>query len=467
VSDLNPKIFKAYDIRGIYPTDINEENVVPVTTAIYKFFAAKLSNSSFTIAIGRDMRVSSPVLFKAIVDTFVSCGANVVDLGLVSTPTFYFAVSHFNYDTGLQITASHNPGEYNGLKFVLNTPTGLLKIGKPTGMEDIKEMALTNPTVENTTPGTVTQNYDVVDLEVENALTLLGNPEIKPYKVVADPANAMAALYIEALYKKIPGELIKMNFELDGTFPAHQADPMQVETLVELQKRVVEEKADFGLAPDGDGDRLFFIDEKGQVVQASLITALVAAELLKKNPGAKVVTDLKFILTPKKVIEEHGGQHLISKTGHAFITELMTKEGALFAGEASAHYYYASTGNAESQLCTIVTVLKELTEKGEPLSKLVEEFRRSYESGEINFEVSNAGEIIDGLKEKYADGEYSDLDGVAVTYPTWRFVTRMSNTEPLLRFAIEADTKDEMESKRDELVSYIKSIAKMGEHQGH
>lgn len=467
MAEINPKIFKAYDIRGIYPTDINEENVIPITVAIHKFFSQKLSKPDFSIAVGRDMRLSSPALWKAVTDTFVACGAHVIDLGLVSTPTFYFAVTHFKYDTGLQITASHNPGDYNGLKFVLNTPQGLLKIGKPTGMEDIKALAMANPPVEQATPGSMTGNHDVVGLEVENALSLLGNPDIKPFKVVADPANAMAALYIEALFKKIPGELVKMNFELDGTFPAHQADPMQVETLVELQKRVIEEKADFGLAPDGDGDRLFFIDEKGQIVQASLITALVATELLKKNPGAKVVTDLKFILTPKKIVEENGGEYIMSKTGHAFITEKMTQTGALFAGEASAHYYYKATGNAESQVCTIVTVLKEMTEKGEPLSKLVEEFRRSYESGEINFEVENAAEIMQELQKKHTDGEFSDLDGVAITYPTWRFVTRMSNTEPLLRFAIEADTKEEMESKRDELVAFIKSIAKTSAPVGH
>lgn len=467
MAEINPKIFKAYDIRGIYPTDINEENVIPITKAIYKFFADKLANPSFTIAVGRDMRTSSPGLWKVVTETLVACGAHVVDLGLVSTPTFYFAVSHFNYQAGLQITASHNPKEYNGLKFVMNTPTGLLKIGKPTGMEDIKKMALENPTVDQTHPGTMTENTNVVDLEVENALSLLGNPEIKPFKVVADPANAMAALYIDALFKKIPGELIKMNFELDGTFPAHQADPLQPATLVDLQKRVVAEKADLGLAPDGDGDRLFFINEKGEVVQASLITALVATELLKKNPGAKIVTDLKFILTPEQIVKENGGEFVICKTGHAFITEKMTSTGALFAGEASAHYYYKATGNAESQVCTIVTVLKEMTEKAEPLSKLVEEFRRSYESGEINFEVENAAEIMDKLKEKYRDGEFSDLDGVAISYPSWRFVTRMSNTEPLLRFAVEAKTQEEMEQKRDQLVSFINSVAKTASSSSH
>lgn len=458
--DINPKIFKAYDLRGIYPTDLNEENIVPITRAIYAFFWKKLNKRNVTIAVGRDMRLSSPGLHDQLVKTLVALGAQVIDLGLVSTPTFYFAVYHYQYEAGIQITASHNPKDYNGLKFVLGSMQGLIKIGKPTGMEEIKEMAIQGVEIPEDKGGSVTEKTGIVDDEVTNALTLLENPQIKRFKIVADPANAMAILYLDALFKQVPADVTKMNFELDGTFPAHQADPLQPENLVDIQKKVLETHADLGLAPDGDGDRLFFIDEKGQVVPPSIIIGILSKELLKKNPGAKVVVDVKYNFGPRKVVEEYGGQLLVSKTGHAYITQLMSKTGALFAGEASSHFYYQATGNAESQVITIVSVLKILTEENRPLSQIAEEFRRSYESGEINFEVNNSQEIMQAIKEKYSNGEQSELDGIAVTYPTWRFVVRPSNTEPLLRLAVEAYDKTIMEEKRDELVNLITALKK-------
>jgi phosphomannomutase len=306
----------------------------------------------------------------------------------------------------------------------------------------------------------VTENTGVFEDEAENALTLLDHPHIKSFSVVADPGNAMAAVYIDTLFKKIPGELIRMNFELDGTFPVHQPDPMQPENLVDIKKRVIEEKADIGLAPDGDGDRLFIIDEKGNTVSPSLITSMIAKELFEKYPKEKVVVDQKYYLSPKRNVEKLGGELVLSKTGHAYITETLTNIGGLFAGEASAHYYYRSTGNAESQVITIAAILKIMTEENKPLSEIAEEFRQSFESGEINFEVSNAQEIMDVLTETYKDAELSTMDGIALTYPTWRFGVRSSNTEPLLRFNLEADTKELMEEKRDEVISVIKSVAK-------
>jgi len=457
--DIPEHIFKSYDIRGLYPQEINEENVVSITKAIYKLFQQKLDASKpLTVAIGQDMRTSSPAIAQAVIKTLVEAGANVIDLGLVSTPTFYFAVSKYSYDAGIVITASHNPKEYNGLKFVVNSGHGLIKIGKPTGMEDVKKMAVEGVTLETVNPGTVTKKENVVDDEVDNAIKILENPEIKKFKIVADTANAMGAVYIDKLFEKVPAELVRMNFTLDGTFPVHQADPMQPENLVDLQKKVLEEKADFGLAPDGDGDRLFIIDEKGNVVSPSLIIGILSKELLSKNPGAKVVVDLKYQLTARKIVEEYGGELLVSKTGHAFITDLMTRENALFAGEASAHYYYRFTGNAESQVITIMSVLKIMTEEGKPLSAIAEEFRRSYESGEINFEVNNSLEIMEKLHQKYSDGTFSDLDGVSFEYPDWRVNLRNSNTEPLLRLNVEAQTRELMEQKRDEIKAFVESV---------
>lgn len=458
--NIDPSIFKAYDIRGLYPEQINEENIGQIIKSIYVFFTQKLGKKTITVAVGKDMRTSTPSLSKIAIDTLIELGANVVDIGLVSTPTFYFAVSHNNYESGLQITASHNPKQYNGVKFVINSGHGLIKIGKPTGMEDVKNLALSDISFVPDKKGSVTEKTGSAEEEVQNALRIMGNPTINKYKVVADPANAMGILYLEAVFNTVPAELIKMNFELDGTFPVHQPDPLDAKNLVDLQKRVIEEKADLGLAPDGDGDRLFFIDEKGEIVPPTIITSIVARELLVKHPGERILFDIRYIFTPKKIVEENGGTWGITKVGHAFITEELNKGGGIFAGESSAHYFFKETGNAESQLPMIITVLAVMTRENKKLSEIVEELRRSYESGEFNFKVANAPEILSLLKEKYKDGEYSDLDGIAVTYPDWRFNVRTSNTEPLLRLNVESYIKETMEQKRDELMNIIKSAAK-------
>lgn len=454
-------IFKSYDIRGIYPNELNEESIKVIVSAIYKFFKKdKPDDTSLTLVVGTDMRTSSPSLTKAAIDTLVSLGAHVIDIGMVSTPTFYFAVSHYGYECGLQITASHNPPEWNGVKFVKKGPKGLIKIGKSTGMEEIKKMALSDDLAAPLPGGIVEKKENILDDEVESALKTFGNPQIKKYKVVADTANAMGAQYIGALFEKVPQDLVKMNWEFDGTFPAHQPDPLDPENLVDLQKRVVEEGADFGLAPDGDGDRLFFVDEKGQIVPPTSITAIVSKELLNKYPGETIYVDIRYILTPQKIIAELGGKLHITKVGHAFITESMNSTGGIFAGESSAHYFFRDTGNAESQLFIIIAVLKAMSEENKPLSEIVEESRRSFESGEFNFKVSNAAEILEGIKGKYSDGELELMDGVAITFPTWRLSVRTSNTEPLLRLNVESFSKEEMEQKRDELKSFIESLAK-------
>lgn len=456
---INPGIFKGYDIRGIYPTELNEENIIPIVKAIYTFLhRGKAENEPLTLVVGTDMRISSPSLTKVAVQTLVVLGAQVVDIGLVSTPTFYFAVYHYGYEAGIQITASHNPKEWNGIKIVKKGLNGLIKIGKPTGLEEIKEMALNGQPVNEIMGGSVIKKTGILEDEVENALKIVGNPQIGSFKIVADAANAMGAQYIQALSERVPMNLVKMNFELDGTFPVHQPDPFQPKTLVDLQKRVVEEKADLGLAPDGDGDRLFFIDEKGTIVPPTAITSLVATELLKSNPGGQILVDIRYLFTPQKIIAENGGRLKITKVGHAYITEAMNATGGIFAGESSAHYFFKETGNAESQMPVILMVLKVLTEKKKPFSEVAKEYKRSYESGEFNFETSNAEEILAKAKEKYKEGDLEDMDGVAITYPNWRFSMRTSNTEPLLRLNLEAYEKEIMEQKRDEIISFIKSL---------
>ena len=461
MEEIDPKIFKAYDIRGIYPEQLNEKSIVAIIQAIHQFFVDNIKKDKpLTVVLGCDMRLSGPQLFQAATKTLVDAGAQVIDIGQVSTPTFYFAVSHYKYDCGIQITASHNPKEYNGLKFVMSSPYGLIKIGKSTGMDKIKEMSIKGVNIIPSDTGSVTKKTGVLEDEVENALKLLDHPKINKFKIVADPANAMGAQYIEALFKKVPADLIKMNFDLDGSFPSHPPDPLDFKNLVDLQKRVVSEKADFGLAPDGDGDRLYFIDEKGQVIPATIITALVARELLKEKPGSTILFDIRYILGSKKIVEENGGRYIITRVGHAFITEALSKSRGIFAGESSGHFYYQANGNAESQLATLVSVLKVLSREGKSLSQVAEELRRSYESGEFNFEVSNAQDVLKALEEKYKDGELVTIDGISISYPDWRFNVRTSNTEPLLRLNIEAYQQQTMEQKRDELIALIKSVTK-------
>ena len=461
-------IFKSYDIRGIYPDQINEENVVVTTRAIYAFFQKQLPDlEQLTVIVGRDMRSSSPALFKAVTETLVELGAHVIDPGLVSTPTFYYAVFTGGYDTGIQITASHNPKQYNGLKIVVNPKNGgLIKVGKPTGMEDIKKMAVEGVHVEPKGIGKITQIEGVGEDEVQNALKIMGNPKLNSYKVVADAANAMGALYIDHLYKHIPGELVKLYFELDGDFPNHAADPLDPKNNEDVEKKVVEEKADLGLALDGDGDRIFFLDEKGSVVSPAKITAIVARELLREHKGEKILFDIRYIMTPKRVTEEEGGVAVVTKVGHAFITEMMNKGGGIFAGESSAHYFFRDTGNAEGPLLVLLHVLNAMTKSGKKLSELAQEVIRSRESGEMNFRVKNAKEIIAKLKELHTDGEISEIDGVAVQYPDWRFSLRMSNTEPLLGLNVEEEV-DNYQARHEKLVSLIKEHAEFDEESSH
>ena len=452
---LNPKIFKAYDIRGVYQKDLDEEGMEKIIRAIFTFFSKKLNKNNFTVGLGYDMRLSSPSLFKVAKNVFIEAGATVINLDLISTPSFYFAVSKYHYNAGVQITASHNPKEYAGLKFVLNTPQGLLKIGKPTGMQEIKQMAIKGVKISKSQPGTVIKKTGIVQDEIKNALHYFDNPSIKPFKIVADPANGMGAIYIQKLAKYLPIKLVKMNFDLDGSFPAHQADPMQPENLVDLQKRVLEEKADLGLAPDGDGDRLFIIDEKGKVVKPSIITSILAQELLKKYPGSKVIVDQKYYLTTKKHVEANGGELLISRTGHAYVTQLMNQTQAILGGEGSAHYFYREIGGAESQVMTIVGLLKMLSEQNKPLSEVADSFKVSYESGDMNFVIENVEPVLAMLRNDYAKGELSTLDGVAIDFPDWRLTARSSNTEPLLRVTVESKNPQLTRQKAVEITKKV------------
>lgn len=455
---INQGIFKAYDIRGIYPQELNEEIVSQIAKAVFTFLAKQLGKTDLSLVVGADMRLSSPSLSEAVKQALVESGATVVDIGLASTPTFYFAVSHFGCDGGIQVSASHNPKQYNGFKLVKNTPKGLIKIGKTTGMEEVKKITLSGQFIKGESEGKILEKGGVLEEEVKKTFEIVKPGQIRELKIVADAANSMGSLYLDALFGRLPGQLIRMNFELDGTFPAHQPDPLQFKTLVDLQKRVVEEGAALGIAPDGDGDRVFFIDEEGKVIPASHITALMIRELLKKYPGEKMVFDVRYIKTPQKATLDGSGIAVITKVGHALITETMHQENALFAGESSGHYFFRETGFAESPMPVILTVLDVISREAKPISQVLKPLCASVESGEINFKFENpevVNDLAETLKRTHKEGKISTLDGLSIEYSNWRFNLRSSNTEPLVRLNIEADSEELLTEKIKEIQTFI------------
>lgn len=455
---INPKIFKAYDIRGIYPSEINEEVASILGKAYFTFFTRKLNKKNLKIVLGGDMRISTPALIKEMKKSLVESGAEVIDIGVVSTPTVYFAVQKYGYDAGIQISASHNPKDYNGVKSVINTGSGLVKIGRNTGINEIADLAESGNFEKNDISGKITLQTGILEEEVENVFEIIKPTNIKNLVAVADTANAMGALFLNQLFSKIPCKLIKMNFELDGNFPAHQADPLQFDTLRELQKKVVEEKADLGIAPDGDGDRVFFIDEKGEIVPAAVTTSIIIRELLKKYPGEKMGFDIRYTWSPLKATLDNGGIPVITQVGHALITETMHKENLFYAGESSGHNYWRFAGGAESSIAAILVILDTLSRENKKLSEIVKEVNASAESSEINFKLSNNDEAknkLELLKEKYKDGKINLLDGLSVDYPDWRFNLRSSNTEPLLRLNVESKSEEITKAKTEELTKLI------------
>lgn len=458
MTNLTPTIFKAYDIRGVYPTEINEENSTDIVKAIYTFFQNKIQKNSISIVLGRDARISSPTLHKVVVDTLVNLGAHVTDLGIVPTPTVYFASLYHKTDAGIQISASHNPKEYNGFKFFYTDNGKIVKVSKITGMDDVKNIALEKRFATKTSKGSHEESNNILDKEIENALPDFNIKTSRKIKIVADPANAVGALIIDKLARKFDIELVKMNFDLDGNFPNHQADPLQFKLLKPLQERVIKEKADFGIAPDGDADRVFFVDEKGSIIPATIITSLIAEELLKQYPHEKVLVDVRYINNVIDVCKKNNGIAVLSKVGHALITEQLNRENCIFAGESSGHYYFRKNGGAESSIRVMLHVLQALTTEKKALSEILNRFYISMESGEYNYRFAptvSIQEFIAHIKNIYNTGDINTLDGIAITYPNWRFSIRTSNTEPLLRLNIESNSLALTQEKQKELSDLI------------
>ena len=460
---INANIFKSYDIRGLWPKDINEKNINLIAKAIASFLINKFKKEKITLVLGCDMRFSSPIIFEKIKDIFLSYGITIYNLGLVPTPTIYFSVFRFNADAGIQISASHNPKDYNGIKIAIREGNKLIKIGKNTGMEEIKERALNNNFIKptNLSAANELKINDAVDVEIETAIADLKIKKLNKIKVIVDPANAMGILYFEKLKNKLPIQIEVINNQLDGSFPSHQPDPLQFDLWKKLQKKIVEKKANLGIMVDGDADRVFFVDEKGKIIPATLTTSLILEKILTLKPKSKVLVDIRYILNVKNQVEKLGGTLSISPVGHALITKQLNDEKAVFAGESSGHYYFEEIGGGESSIRVILLLFQILSEKNTPISKLIKSIQKAYESGEINFlrdENTLPKEILEKVVKNYQDGEVSWLDGLSVSYPDWRFNIRASNTEPLLRLNVEGFDNKKVNKNTKELITLLISL---------
>ncbi len=461
---INPSIFKSYDIRGIYNKDFNESDFADIIRGILTYLYNQIKKPNLIIAFGYDARTSTPVLVKETKKVFEELNIQGVDLGLVSTPTFYFGCLRFHYDAGLMITASHNPKEYNGVKMVIVDKDKIIKIGKGSGMEEIKEIVLKRRFIKplSAEKRSLKKNLSVVQKEVLEALKINGPlSKVKKLKIACDPANGMAVLYLKEFFKHYPAEVIFINEKLDGTFPAHEPNPLKFETLKQLQETVIKNKCDLGIGPDADGDRIFFVDENGEIIKATLITSMIADELLTEYPGETIVVDIRYTNNVKKTVLDKGGKIEYTKVGHAFITQKLTQVNGIFAGESSGHFFFRDTGFSESSVRVLAFILKIINKLSLPISKIAQKYYISYESGEINFTLPQnltKEMIFEKIRENFKDGQISELDGISVDYPSWRFNLRGSNTEPLIRLNVESFNLDLLKEKTNYLKELLYSL---------
>ena len=429
-------IYKAYDIRGIYPSELNEELAKKIAQAFVLMRKKELNKEQITIVVGADMRISSPSLKKQVIEGLIQSGVKVVDIGLVSTPTFYFAVAYFGYDGGLMVSASHNPAQYNGIKIVRE---GAKPFGQGNGMEELQKIVEQNEFLVAENKGNIILKEEILFTQVKEEEKFAELKKIKPMKIVVDTANAMGAQYLEELFSDLPQvELIKMNFELDGTFPAHEADPFKEENNADLKKRVLQEKADLGIATDGDGDRIFFIDNLGELVEPAIIRGIMAELFLRDNPGSTICYDIRPGKITRDMIEQNGGVPSVTRVGHSLIKKQMIDTGAVFGGESSGHFFVKFPyGVFESPVVVTLKLLQELSEKNITFADYIKPLKKYFHSGEINFKVADKNAVMQKLKESFADAEISDLDGLTFEYPDFWFNVRASNTESLLRLNLE------------------------------
>jgi phosphomannomutase len=453
---LDPKVFKAYDVRGLYEQELDEEGARAIGRAFVEVFEPA------RIAVGHDMRVSSPAMADAVIAGAAGAGAEVLDLGLVGTEMLYFAVGEIGLDGGIAVTASHNPKEYTGMKIVR---AGALPVGGESGLLDIRDRALSKTAeAEGLSPGQV-QKHDVWPAYVERVLSFVDVPAIKPLKVVIDAANGMAGAMLPPVLEHLPQlEVVRCFFEPDGTFPNHEPNPLLPENREFIVRKTLEEGADFGVAFDGDADRCFFVDDSGEFVPGDFATALFAQIFLEKEPGAKIIYDVRASWAVPETIEHAGGVPLVNRVGHAFIKHRMREEGAAFGGEVSGHYYFRDFTQADSGVIPFLLMLERISKEGRKLAEILRPFRdRYFITGELNTPVPDVAAKLQELEERFgSEGRVSHLDGVSIDAEDWHMNVRPSNTEPLLRLNLEARTPELMERKRDEVLAAISGRGLIG-----
>jgi len=446
---LDPKVFKAYDVRGVHGTEIDEDGAYRVGRAYAEQFEPR------TVAVGRDMRVSSPTMAAAVIEGLADGGADVIDIGMVGTEMLYYAVGEGGLDGGICVTASHNPKEFTGMKIVRR---GALPVGGESGLLDVRDRALGDfrgPTQK----GTVSTR-DVWPGFVEKVLSFVDLAAIRPLRIVIDAANGMAGAMLPPVLEHLPIDVVRCSFEPDGTFPSHEPNPLLPENRELIVRLTREEGADLGVAFDGDADRCFFIDDAGEFVPGDFVTALLSGAMLAREPGEKVIYDVRASRAVPLAIEAAGGIPIVSRVGHAFIKHLMRKEQALFAGEVSAHYYFRDFSQSDTGVVPFLVMLDLISRSGSRLSELLAPYRERYFlSGEINTPVADVAVKLQELKERYAaaGGRISHLDGLSVDFDDWHFNVRPSNTEALLRLNLEALSAQRMAEKRDEVLAVIRS----------
>jgi len=448
---INPNIFKAYDVRGLYPGEINED----AARQIGRGFAAYLDAKR--IGVSRDMRVSSPTVAAAFIEGARSHGTDVIDYGMCGTDMIYFAVVRDGLDGGAQITASHNPKEYNGIKMVRE---GAFPLSGDAGIGDIRDMIAANSFPNARGPKGALESRDLLDAYVEKVMSFIDPGVIKPFNVVLDAGSGMAGVVAPRLFDRLPCKTTRLCFEVDGTFPNHEANPLIEENRQDIVERVVGEKADIGIAWDGDADRCFFIDGTGEFIAGDFVTALLAEAALIKSPGQKIVYDVRASYAVKDIVAHYGGTALMNRVGHAFIKRRMREEDAIFGGEVTGHYYFRDFYYADNGFIPALLILELMSRKGKTLHELLKPLREKYFiSGEINTKVADislVGERLKALAERYKDGNTYTLDGFSAEFPDWHFNVRGSNTEPMLRLNLEALTPALMEAKRDEVLKVIR-----------
>lgn len=456
--NINPAVFKAYDIRGVYPTDINEDFAYKLGYAYADLRQKEENMDNLTILVSRDMRNSSPSIHDALIKGLSESGVNVIDIGLASTPTMYFASAFYKCDGGIQVSASHNPKDDNGFKLVRKNG---VPVSEDTGMYDLRELVMNTQIIKASHLGTVTTKTGILDDLYTSQLKELNidTAKIKPFKIVIDAGNSMGAVDTAKIFEKLPCELIKLNFNLDGNFPAHQPDPLVDANLQPTIDAVKLNKADLGIVPDGDGDRYFFVDNEGNIIRQEILRGIMAQIALREHPGATVGYDIRPGKITLDMILEAGGKPLVTRVGHSLIKEAMIKNNAVFGGESSGHYFYKfSYGTFEAPFAFVLKFLEYISMQNKTVADIIKPLKKYFHSGEINSQVTDKVGKIKELAEKYKDAKnISYLDGVTIEYDTYWFNVRPSNTENKLRLNLEATSQEIMLQKRDEVLNLIRS----------